>query len=171
MPASTQPSAQAHHTPDQLQSLLRLAGRIARLNPDSPTIGAGMLASLVDDARQVLDKQADASADVCTPKLSIDLSVFTEPPPAEPKGPDDAQYYGMYARQELAYYRAIKLLTGQVYRGVGPGMHKTLCHALTAAECLLRQSAYACIEHHVKACGTEYEALMAEYAAAKALES
>lgn len=40
--------------PNQAQLLAALAERVARLNPDSPTIGAGMLASLVADARCAL---------------------------------------------------------------------------------------------------------------------
>lgn len=38
----------------QHRQLLLLAARVAALNPDSPTIGAGMLASLVADARRAL---------------------------------------------------------------------------------------------------------------------
>lgn len=169
MPASTHQRTEALHTPDQLQPLLRLAGRIARLNPDSPTIGAGMLASLVDDARRALGKQAGTSADVCTPRLSIDLSVFIEAPPAEPKG-DDIEYCAMQARQELTYLRAIRLLTTQAYRGNTNRTHTTLCHALTAAECLLGASARTYIEQHMYFGGTEGQALRAELSAARALQ-
>ncbi len=43
----------------QNQRLHALAERVARLNPNSPTIGAGMLASLVNDARQALGLQQE----------------------------------------------------------------------------------------------------------------
>ena len=43
--------------PNQAQQLVTLAERVARLNPESPTIGAGMLASLVADARRYLGKE------------------------------------------------------------------------------------------------------------------
>lgn len=46
---------------DELQQLRYLAQRIARLNPDSATIGAGMLASLVADARRALGQEGAAA--------------------------------------------------------------------------------------------------------------
>lgn len=47
--------------PDQHQQLTKLAERVARLNIDSPTIGAGMLASLVQDARRALGQSTEQS--------------------------------------------------------------------------------------------------------------
>nr|WP_280189102.1 hypothetical protein [Delftia sp. PS-11] len=52
------PSVPALAPPDQLGQLLKLAQRVSQLNPQSPTIGAGMLASLVADARRALGQGA-----------------------------------------------------------------------------------------------------------------
>lgn len=56
------PAATARPTPptDELQQLRRLAQRIARLNPQSATIGGGMLASLVTDANRALGQEGGA---------------------------------------------------------------------------------------------------------------
>jgi len=47
---------------DQTQRLTALAERVARLNPGSATIGAGMLASLVADAKAALCVAAGGAA-------------------------------------------------------------------------------------------------------------
>lgn len=51
--AFTQPSPP--EPADQLPALLKLAQQVARLNPDAGEIGAGMLASLVADARRIVN--------------------------------------------------------------------------------------------------------------------
>lgn len=107
------------------------------------------------------------SAHVCTAMLGIDLSAFTEPRPPEPKGADP-EYWAMFARMEMAYLRAMKLLTGQAYRDMEASKHLTLCHALTASECLLGDSARSFIAKHIEAGGTEGEALLAELATSRA---
>lgn len=43
------------------QQLLRLAHRVAKLNPKPPEIGAGMLASLVEDARNALEMAGEVN--------------------------------------------------------------------------------------------------------------
>lgn len=45
----------------QTQRLIALAERVARLNPASATIGAGMLASLIADAQAALSTQGAAA--------------------------------------------------------------------------------------------------------------
>ena len=45
-----------------IEALLKLAHRVEHLNPAAETIGAGMLASLVEDARKALSFTADLPA-------------------------------------------------------------------------------------------------------------
>lgn len=55
--AGTAPDAPAAPVPD-LVKMLALAQRVAHLNPAVPSIGAGMLASLVEDAQRALGLQS-----------------------------------------------------------------------------------------------------------------
>lgn len=62
MLTAAQPSAHVCTPQDQTQRLTALAERVARLNPGSATIGAGMLASLVADAKAALGIAAGGAA-------------------------------------------------------------------------------------------------------------
>lgn len=55
-PYSARADFRAVATPERVLELVHLAERVARLNPDAGEIGAGMLASLVADARRALGK-------------------------------------------------------------------------------------------------------------------
>lgn len=53
--------AQPTRLVNELQQLRRLAQRIAHIDPESATIGGGMLASLVADARSALRQEGGAA--------------------------------------------------------------------------------------------------------------
>ena len=53
-PLTHEAPASTPHCPNRPALLEALARRVARLNRDAGEIGAGMLASLVDDARRAL---------------------------------------------------------------------------------------------------------------------
>lgn len=67
--------AKAAAVPD-LVGLLNLAERICRLNSESATIGAGMLASLVDDARLALGRPKIEKTAYCLPVMVPAKHVF-----------------------------------------------------------------------------------------------
>ena len=58
MPTTATPTSGAI----QIDALMRLAHRVEHLNPEAGAIGDGMLASLVEDARQALAFTADLPA-------------------------------------------------------------------------------------------------------------
>lgn len=53
-------------SPDLAIPLVRLAERVAKLNPDAGQIGAGMLASLVADARRAIGSGSGSSSSTLT---------------------------------------------------------------------------------------------------------
>lgn len=61
--AATDKDSSAHVCTQKVQTqrLIALAERVARLNPASATIGAGMLASLIADAQAALITQGAAA--------------------------------------------------------------------------------------------------------------
>lgn len=111
-----------------------------------------------------------ASAHVCT-TIKIDLGAFSQalpPRPAKSQGETErgrlsSEYWAASARQEIAYYRAIREVARQVWRQATTDV---LRHSMTAAEQLLHESATDYIKRHHEAGGTEWEKLISELATA-----
>lgn len=69
---TTQPTTGAIN----IEALLKLAHRVEHLNPAAETIGSGMLASLVEDARKALDFTANLPS-VAQDTMRVFASAFT----------------------------------------------------------------------------------------------